>query len=120
MQARIRVNSLSRVVACLCTHTPAGVVATGLSGCESGEDTQDGEFCLVMPQAAYSLATVILHKQLAGRWSPENQWVTNTLRYIAVSLKELHDEELVHGDVKLKNVVRVGETVKAIDFDGSI
>ena len=72
-----------------------------------------------MPQAAYSLATVILHKQLAGRWSPENQWVTNTLRYIAVSLKELHDEELVHGDVKLKNFVRVRETVKAIDFDAA-
>ncbi|KAF0702488.1 Aste57867_7786 [Aphanomyces stellatus] len=68
---------------------------------------------MVMPAADRSLEDIYLKER------PGENERRILLQQVAEGLQHLHDNDLVHGDVKKLNVVRVGNRLKLIDLDAT-
>ena len=74
-------------------------------------------YCIVMPCADRDLNRIITNEHIAGK-----EWgqVKAIAIEIARALQHLHSNGVIHGDVKSKNIMRIGHRVKFIDFDASV
>ena len=74
-------------------------------------------YCLVMPAAERNLGAVLAHEHIAGR-----DW--DKLRLISKQLVtaagHLHEQGLVHGDIKPLNVMRIQGDFRLIDLDACV
>ena len=74
-------------------------------------------YCIVMPYADRDLNRIITNEHIAGKdWSQ----VKSMTIEIASALQHMHANGVIHGDVKSKNIMRIGHRVKFIDFDASV
>ena len=74
-------------------------------------------YCIVMPCADRDLNRIITNEHIAGKdWAQ----IKAIAVQIAQGLQHLHNNGVVHGDVKSKNIVRIDHKVKFIDFDASV
>ncbi|KAF0694397.1 Aste57867_14737 [Aphanomyces stellatus] len=78
-----------------------------------GYEMSDYPFVMVMPAADRSLEDIYLKER------PGENERRILLQQVAECLRHLHEFDLVHGDLKKLNVVRVGNQVKLIDFDAT-
>jgi serine/threonine protein kinase len=74
------------------------------------------EFALVMPCADRNLHGVISDERFAG-YDPEKARLV--AKDVANALRHMHDNGLVHGDIKPRNIVRIDESWKLIDLDAA-
>lgn len=74
-------------------------------------------YCIVMPCADRDLNRIITNEHIAGK-----EWgqVKSITIEIARALQHIHNNGVIHGDVKSKNIMRIGHRVKFIDFDASV
>ena len=75
------------------------------------------EYCLVMPQAERNLLGAIMAENFAGR---DILTVRKIAFDVATALQHMHEQNFVHGDIKPRNIVRVGERWKLIDLDAAV
>ncbi|KAF0718233.1 Aste57867_1802 [Aphanomyces stellatus] len=68
---------------------------------------------LVMPLADRSLEDIYLKER------PNDNHIRNMLQEIAVLLQQLHENSIIHGDLKKLNVLRVHSHMRLIDMDGA-
>jgi len=74
-------------------------------------------YCIIMPAAERDLNRIITNEHIAAKdWSQ----IKSISIEIALALQHLHTNGVIHGDIKSKNIVRIGHRVKLIDFDASI
>eukprot|EP00041_Stephanoeca_diplocostata_P036739 m.1352541 g.1352541 ORF g.1352541 m.1352541 type:complete len:2329 (-) comp24925_c2_seq3:262-7248(-) len=75
-------------------------------------------YCICMPQAGRTLHGLIQEERLSGSPMPV---LRHCMQSVATCLLRIHQDGMVHGDVKPRNVVRVGEghEMRLIDFDMS-
>jgi serine/threonine protein kinase len=75
-------------------------------------------YLLVFPAGDRSLSAVIDHERESRDWEAE---VRKCARALAEGLAHLHARGLIHGDVKPRNIVRIGRhnQYKLIDLDAS-
>ena len=71
------------------------------------------QFALEMTCADRNLHTIHLSEQL------DMNTIIDYTSQLANALQKLHEKDIIHGDVKLSNIVRVGGTIKLIDLDAS-
>ena len=67
-------------------------------------------YALVIPRGDYTLDRTVMH---------EHKDISKVRRYmhqIALALKALHENLIVHGDLRLSNVVRLGDRISFIDL----
>ena len=69
-----------------------------------------------MPAGDRSLEDVVVHESAAPEWRAE---AARVCAEIAGALATLHGAGLMHGDVKPRNVLRVGVRYRLIDFDAA-
>ena len=74
-------------------------------------------YCIVMPCADRDLNRIITNEHIAGK-----EWgqIKSIAVEIAQALQHMHSNGVIHGDVKSKNIMRIGHRVKFIDFDASV
>ena len=74
-------------------------------------------YCIVMPCADRDLNRIITNEHIAGK-----EWgqIKSITIEIAKALQHMHNSGVIHGDVKSKNIMRIGHRVKFIDFDASV
>ena len=73
-------------------------------------------YLLALPAADRSLAAIIDHERELASWPEEAE---RAAKQIASALAQLHAAGVVHGDVKPRNIVRVGATMALIDMDAA-
>eukprot|EP01035_Chromulina_nebulosa_P069311 gene69311-biopygen14977 len=74
-------------------------------------------YCIVMPCADRDLNRIITNEHIAGKdWGQ----IKSIAIEIAKALQHMHNNGVIHGDVKSKNIMRIGHRVKFIDFDASV
>jgi serine/threonine protein kinase len=74
----------------------------------------DYKHMIVMPLADRSLDTIFRSEQ------PDNAKVRILARELAEAIAHVHSKGLIHGDVKLKNVVRFNSRLCLIDLDAAV
>ena len=75
----------------------------------------DYKYMIVMPAADRCLEDIIQNEVLGAQNKRE------ILKGIGEAIKYLHSCEIVHGDIKARNIVRMhGDNMKLIDFDASV
>lgn len=74
-------------------------------------------FLVVMPAADKSLASIIDSERAGANWAKEARRASEQL---ARALASLHARGTLHGDVKPRNAVRVGNEYFIIDMDASV
>ena len=106
------------VAAAAATSGPAAAAARALTGAPSWEgDPARPEFAVVMPRAEGNLDKIIRSERFAGHSVDKARVVLSDL---ARALHHMHaDARMVHGDVKPRNVVRIGGVWKLIDLDAA-
>ena len=72
--------------------------------------------CIVMPKGECNLDEIICNGQIAGR---DLDAILHFPANSAKAIKHMHDKNIVHLDIKPKNIVRIHSHYKAIDFDAS-
>jgi len=73
-------------------------------------------YCIVMPAADKDLHRIITNEHIAGKdWAQ----IRSIGVEVAKALQHIHTNGIIHGDVKSKNIVRMGHRVKLVDFDAS-
>ncbi|KAF0695982.1 Aste57867_13236 [Aphanomyces stellatus] len=68
---------------------------------------------LVMPLADRSLEDIYLKER------PNDNQIRNMLQEIAEKLKDLHENNIIHGDLKKLNILRVNNRMQLIDMDAA-
>ena len=107
---------------------PRWVVAVQHSFNATGDSTgslkkfalEDFPHCLVMPQADSSLADVLSHEHLAP--SPDEvHWeeVKKIVAQLVEAIQHLHGKQIIHGDIKPLNLMRMRDEWKLIDMDAA-
>ena len=74
-----------------------------------------GEFPygLIMPAADKSMDSIYRSER------PDEVHIMSMMRDVALALKHCHDNEIVHGDVKMLNILRVNNKILLIDMDAA-
>ena len=73
-------------------------------------------YLLVMPAGDRCLSAIIDHEREVDGWNDE---VIRCTRQLATALAYIHDRGCIHGDLKPRNIVRVGKNYMLIDMDAS-
>ncbi|KAF0685733.1 Aste57867_22432 [Aphanomyces stellatus] len=91
------------------------VLSTNVSSLTINGELQMSDYphVLVMPAADRSLEDIHLKER------PNDAKVRSMLYEVAVALSHLHEKNIVHGDVKKLNVLRVQSALKLIDLDAA-
>lgn len=72
------------------------------------------ELCLVMPLADRNLEEIIRNEGFAG---VDFSMIQANLKSIALAINYIHERhEIIHGDIKPRNFVRIDDKIKMIDF----
>ena len=71
-------------------------------------------YAIIMPAAERSLA------QIYREENPSPEYIRQILKDVAQALLHCHSHGIVHGDVKMGNIVRVGKRMKLIDLDSAM
>lgn len=73
-------------------------------------------YCLVLPLAEKDLEDIMLHDHVAGI-----DWLQIKLITVQISLalSHLHEHDVVHGDIKPKNLMKMNNKMKIIDLDST-
>jgi serine/threonine protein kinase len=82
----------------------------------AGRGLSSHPYLLVFPAGDRPLSAVIDHERETKDWEEE---VRSCAAALSVGLAHLHSRGVIHGDVKPRNVVRVGRRYKLIDLDAS-
>lgn len=72
------------------------------------------KYGLIMPAADRSVQAIFLSER------PEVNEVRVMMRHVGEALKHCHDERIVHADLKMLNVIRIGHRLRLIDFDAAV
>ena len=105
------------------THESKDIASAALSSSRARDsDTQpEGScsysFCLVMPLADRTLHDAISHERIAA--GEDWHLVRLICTELCNALAHLHQQNIIHGDLKPHNAVRIGERWKLIDLDVS-
>lgn len=75
---------------------------------------QEFPYCLVMPAADRSLDAITRYE------NPSITQINNYAEDILHSLTYIQTNQIIHGDVKLMNIVRLDNKLRLIDFDSAI
>jgi serine/threonine protein kinase len=78
------------------------------------EDLSDYKYAIAMPCADRNLDTIFRSER------PSDIRIRGIAKEIADAIAHLHRNEMIHGDVKLLNAVRVGTCLRLIDLDASV
>eukprot|EP01045_Picozoa_sp_COSAG04_P000845 COSAG04_NODE_24_length_37684_cov_50.391060_11_plen_2361_part_00 len=82
-------------------------------------DCDEGSFIVVMELASDNLATFMLKNQTKA--GLDIDWVRKNFREMVSALKQVHAADVVHRDVKPRNLCRLqGSQWKLIDYDASV
>jgi serine/threonine protein kinase len=73
----------------------------------------DYRYCLILPFADRNLHTIYTSER------PDIAHVKVLMMEIGLALKHCHDQRLIHGDLKMLNIVRANNVMKLIDLDAS-
>ena len=72
-------------------------------------------YCLVMPAGSRNLNDIINSERVTGN--------IDKVRFIALQigqcLEHMHSKAVIHGDIKTKNILRMGDSIMLIDLDAS-
>jgi serine/threonine protein kinase len=71
------------------------------------------KYAIVMPHANRNLDTICRSER------PDLMKIHSDAHDIAEKLKILHDNDIIHGDLKMQNIIRKGEKLVLIDLDAS-
>ena len=71
-------------------------------------------YCIVMPAADRDLNRIITNEHIAGK---DFAQIKSIATEIAQALDHLHTNGIMHGDIKSKNIMRIGHKIKLIDLD---
>jgi len=71
------------------------------------------KYAVVLPAGDRDLGEICQHEELGILQ------VRDYMIQVGTALKTLHDRSLIHGDLKMENVVRFGRNLALIDFDGA-
>jgi serine/threonine protein kinase len=71
-------------------------------------------YAIIMPLAERSLAQIFREE------NPSPEYARQILIDLASALQHCHERGVMHGDVKMSNVVRVGRDIKLIDLDSAL
>ncbi len=74
-------------------------------------DLKDYKYAIVMPCADRNMDTIFRSER------PDLNSVRALAQQVAESISHLHDRGIVHGDLKLLNIVRIGHRLRLIDLD---
>ena len=74
----------------------------------------DFPYTIVMPAADRSLAYIFRCEK------PDMRYLKSIIRDVCEALDHCHQRHIIHGDVKMANIIRVGRHCKLIDMDGSV
>jgi serine/threonine protein kinase len=77
------------------------------------QDFEGFDHCIVMPKGDCDLHSIYLQEKL------DIATVRSYAKQIAEALQHLHHNHIIHGDVRLRNVVRVGGRMQLLDLDAS-
>ena len=89
--------------------------ALGGTGAPSWEGNRS-EYSIIMPRCDRNLDECISMERIAGH---DATAVVSVATQIAQCLDHLHSKNLIHGDVKPRNIVRCGQIWKLIDLDAA-
>ena len=81
---------------------------------DSDLDFGDYKHAIVMPLADRSLDAIFRSER------PDKNQIRVLAEQLAEAIKHVHSKGLIHGDVKLQNVVRFGEGLRLIALDASV
>ena len=74
-------------------------------------------YCVVMPAAERNLSAVLAHEHIAGRDWDKIRLISKQL---VAAVGHLHEQGLVHGDIKPLNVMRLDGDYRLIDLDACV
>jgi ankyrin repeat protein/serine/threonine protein kinase len=77
------------------------------------QDFEGFDHCIVMPKGDCDLHSIYFQERL------DNATVRNYTQQIAEALQHLHHNHIVHGDVRMRNIIRVGGRMQLLDLDAS-
>lgn len=83
-------------------------------GAGAPKPLSDFPYTIVMPAADRSLAYIFRCEK------PDMQYLKTIIRDVCEALDHCHQRSIIHGDVKMANIIRVGRHCKLIDMDGSV
>ena len=79
----------------------------------SRKDLEGYKFALVMEAADRNLQEIFVKER------PDAYKTRALMHDVGLALRHLHEREIMHGDLKMLNVVRVGERLQLIDLDAA-
>jgi serine/threonine protein kinase len=91
----------------------AGLLALSNLKLPNGKSISNYKYGIVMEAASRSMDVI------ASKERPDNTRIRSMLSDIIKAIQHLHENGVVHGDIKLMNVIRSQDTMKLIDMDAA-
>jgi len=106
----------ARVVDLLCSYGPSNerfLASIDSVTLHDGAPLSSYRYCIVMPAADRSLDDIYKKER------PEEDQLRPMMRQLAEAVAHCHERQVVHGDLKMLNVLRVDGSIRLIDMDAS-
>ncbi|GMI06683.1 hypothetical protein TrLO_g609 [Triparma laevis f. longispina] len=72
------------------------------------------KFAIVLPSAGRNLESMFRFER------PSKEEIRNHAKHTALAIQHLHSAKVVHGDIKMMNIIRFGGKLRLLDFDSSL